>query len=59
MLSIDIMIGRTFKKAIRPIIEAGRTHVHMDLIVGLPYEIKHDLDYPLTIYLAYNLMRYK
>ena len=28
------------QKAIRPIIEAGRTHVHMDLIVGLPYENK-------------------
>ena len=28
------------QKAIRPIIEAGRTHVHMDLIVGLPYETK-------------------
>ncbi|PQL19173.1 B12-binding domain-containing radical SAM protein [Veillonella denticariosi JCM 15641] len=26
--------------AIRPIIEAGRTHVHMDLIVGLPHEDK-------------------
>lgn len=24
--------------SIRPIIQAGRTHVHMDLIVGLPYE---------------------
>ena len=26
------------QKSIRPIIQAGRTHVHMDLIVGLPYE---------------------
>ena len=26
------------QKVIRPIIEAGRTHVHMDLIVGLPHE---------------------
>lgn len=26
------------QKVIRPIIEAGRVHVHMDLIVGLPYE---------------------
>lgn len=26
------------QKSIRPIIEAGRTHVHMDLIVGLPHE---------------------
>ncbi len=26
------------KKSIRPIIQAGRTHVHMDLIVGLPHE---------------------
>lgn len=28
------------QKAIRPIIEADRTHVHMDLIVGLPHENK-------------------
>lgn len=26
------------QKSIRPIIQAGRTHVHMDLIVGLPHE---------------------
>lgn len=26
------------QKSIRPIIQEGRTHVHMDLIVGLPYE---------------------
>ena len=26
------------QKSIRPIIHAGRTHVHMDLIVGLPHE---------------------
>ena len=26
------------RKSIRPIIQAGRTHVHMDLIVGLPHE---------------------
>ena len=26
------------QKSIRPIIKAGRTHVHMDLIVGLPHE---------------------
>lgn len=26
------------QKTIRPIIQAGRTHVHMDLIVGLPHE---------------------
>lgn len=26
------------QKSIRPIIQAGRTHVHMDLIVGLPNE---------------------
>lgn len=25
-------------KVIRPVIEGGRTHVHMDLIVGLPHE---------------------
>lgn len=29
---------RYIQKSIRPIIEAGNTHVHMDLIVGLPYE---------------------
>lgn len=28
------------KKVIRPIIESGNTHVHMDLIVGLPHETK-------------------
>lgn len=28
------------QSVIRPVIEAGRTHVHMDLIVGLPYEDK-------------------
>ena len=26
------------QKSIRPIIQAGRTHVHMDLIIGLPHE---------------------
>ena len=26
------------QKSIRPIIQVGRTHVHMDLIVGLPHE---------------------
>ena len=26
------------QQSIRPIIQAGRTHVHMDLIVGLPHE---------------------
>lgn len=26
------------QKSVRPIIQAGRTHVHMDLIVGLPHE---------------------
>ena len=26
------------QKSIRPIIQTGRTHVHMDLIVGLPHE---------------------
>lgn len=26
------------QKSIRPIIQSGRTHVHMDLIVGLPHE---------------------
>lgn len=26
------------QKSIRPIIQAGRTHVHLDLIVGLPHE---------------------
>ncbi len=26
------------QKSIRPIIQAGRTHVHMDIIVGLPHE---------------------
>lgn len=26
------------QKSIRPIVQAGRTHVHMDLIVGLPHE---------------------
>ena len=26
------------QKSIRPIIQAGRTHVHIDLIVGLPHE---------------------
>ena len=26
------------QKSIRPIIQAGRTHVHMDLILGLPHE---------------------
>lgn len=26
------------QKSLRPIIQAGRTHVHMDLIVGLPHE---------------------
>lgn len=26
------------QKTIQPIIDSGRTHVHMDLIVGLPYE---------------------
>ncbi|MCF0155834.1 MAG: DUF4080 domain-containing protein, partial [Veillonella sp.] len=28
------------QKVIKPIIDAGRTHVHMDLIVGLPHEDK-------------------
>lgn len=28
------------QRVIRPIIEANHTHVHMDLIVGLPYETK-------------------
>ena len=31
---------RRIQSLIPPIIKAGRTHVHMDLIVGLPYESK-------------------
>ena len=45
-----ITIGHIFK-GYPSIIEAGRTHVHMDLIVGLPHyeNKKRDLDYPLMI----------
>ncbi len=50
MLLIDIMIGRIFKRLFRPIIEAGRTHVHMDLIVGLPYENKQRFGLSLMIF---------
>ena len=32
------MIGHTSKNLYVLLLQAGRTHVHMDLIVGLPHE---------------------
>ena len=37
-IQIEVGVQSTHKKTLDAIIQAGRTHVHMDLIVGLPHE---------------------